>query len=696
MRKTNYTIFFSFLGMMFLVFSCQSEKKEKSNYTSTTEFEIKAEAFSLAIDQMMRVKITPTSTDVKPIMSDFQSTDYVVINNEKVEHFELDNIQTQDAKDKRGDGKKWVVNGKNKKHNIEKITTYQFFQQTPNFIFTQTEFINHADERKIINSWNTNHIALQNNQDAPPYYAFQGSSTSARSDWIRQVDTFYYDKNFMGMNNSDYGGGIPVVDLWRPDVGVAIGHTELTPKLVSFPTELKGINEDASIRMAEEFDYPTWFESGDNWKTINSFYTVHQGDYYNTLSKYSSLMITLGIEMVPSEEAAYEPIWCAWGYERNFTKKEVLGTLDKVKELGIKWAVVDDGFQVAEGNWNLNPKKFPRGNIEMKEIVDAIHKKGLKAKIWWTPLAADPGSKVLKEDPKSIIYTDEWAPQFITWWDSYYLSPTNPHTQKHTKEVINLFMKEWGFDGLKMDGQHMNAVPPDHNPEAGIDDPNLATEKLPAFFKMIYDEARALKPNAVLENCPCGTCMSFYNMPSMNQAVSSDPLSSWQIRHKGKTYKALIPHTAYYGDHVELSDNANDFATSLGIGAVLGTKFTYPKDNPTASESFLLTPEKEKKWKHWFGLYNEHMISKGNYLGNLYDIGYDKPEAHVIEKDGKLYYAFYADSWNDRVKFKGLDASKSYTIFDYVNDKNLGTLKAGENSISLSFSKNLLVQLISD
>ena len=45
-------------------------------------------------------------------------------------------------------------------------------------------------------------------------------------------------------------------------------------------------------------------------------------------------------------------------------------------------------------------------------------------------------------------------------------------------------------------------------------------------------------------------------MPYMNQAVASDPKSSWQVRHKGKTIKALMgPSAAYAGDHVELSDD---------------------------------------------------------------------------------------------------------------------------------------------
>ena len=40
------------------------------------------------------------------------------------------------------------------------------------------------------------------------------------------------------------------------------------------------------------------------------------------------------------------------------------------------------------------------------------------------------------------------------------------------------------------------------------------------------------------------------------------------------------------------------------------------------------------------------MLSRGEYLGDLYDIGFDRPESHAIRKDGQMYYAFYARHWN--------------------------------------------------
>ena len=45
----------------------------------------------------------------------------------------------------------------------------------------------------------------------------------------------FKQENFLGMNATDYGGGTPVADVWRRDIGIAVGHLEHAPKLVSLP-----------------------------------------------------------------------------------------------------------------------------------------------------------------------------------------------------------------------------------------------------------------------------------------------------------------------------------------------------------------------------------------------------------------------------------------------------------------------------
>ncbi len=137
------------------------------------------------------------------------------------------------------------------------------------------------------------------------------------------------------------------------------------------------------------------------------------------------------------------------------------------------------------------------------------------------------------------------------------------------------------------------------------------------FFKAIYETALSINPNAVIQICPCGTSYSFYNLHYMNQTVASDPTSSWQIRLKGKTLKALMgSNSPYFGDHVELSDEKSDFASTVGVGGIVGTKFTYPTDR-LEHKDHLLTSEKEIIWKKWLDIYNDNLLSKADYKGEL-------------------------------------------------------------------------------
>jgi len=213
------------------------------------------------------------------------------------------------------------------------------------------------------------------------------------------------------------------------------------------------------------------------------------------------------------------------------------------------------------------------------------------------------------------------------------------------------------------------------------------------LFKAIYETAKSIKPNAVIEFCPCGDVMNFYHMPYANQFVSSDPTSSWQVRLKGKVYHALMPQTAYFGDHVELTDTKEDFASQIGIGAVPGTKFIYPATGVKSKDENLLTPEKQKLFEHWLNIYNDKMLSKGIYHGELYDLGYDHPETHCIEKDGAFYYAFFNPNFNGTVELRGLNAAKKYAVIDYVNNKTFGTLEGSKPQLTVNFKQSLLIEV---
>jgi alpha-galactosidase len=85
------------------------------------------------------------------------------------------------------------------------------------------------------------------------------------------------------------------------------------------------------------------------------------------------------------------------------------------------------------------------------------------------------------------------------------------------------------------------------------------------------------------------------------------------------------------------------------------------------------------------------MLPTGIYRGELYDIGFDKPEAHVVEKSGRLYYAFYAPAWSGDIALRGL-AAASYRIRDYINDRDLGVVTKDRNHLNVKFEQHLLLE----
>jgi alpha-galactosidase len=498
----------------------------------------------------------------------------------------------------------------------------------------------------------------------------------------------FQQENFLGMNASDYGGGTPIVDVWRRDVGIAVGHVEPRPRLVSLPVSMP---DSAHARIAVNFQRPVSLEAGQSFHTFRTFVAVHQGDYFRTLADYRRFMMKQGFQTAAAPDSAFDPIWCAWGYGRLFRLEQVYDTLPTVKRLGFVWVTLDDGWQNNIGDWALNPKKFPRGDADMKAFVDRIHQEGFRAQLWWSPLSAVLNSELLKDHPDYELKNRDGSKRKISWWNSYYLCPADRRVVEYHKALVRKILVEWGFDGVKLDGQHMNGVPACYNPAHHHERPEESVEALPDFFRVIYDTAQAVKPGSLVEFCPCGTAYSFFTMPHFNMSVASDPGSSFQVRSKAKTLKALMGDTVpFFGDHVELSDGADDFASTVGVGGVVGTQFVLPAlaDKKSTSD---LTPAREKEFEKWLRIYRDKMLSQGQYVGGLYDIGFDVPEAHVIRKDQTMYYAFYAKHWKGPIELRGLD-DRNYSVVDYVNGRPLGTLSGKNAHLMVEFSKHLLVE----
>jgi alpha-galactosidase len=541
-------------------------------------------------------------------------------------------------------------------------------------------------------------------------WSFHGGAAEWGEDEMLPLTSGFRRANVLGAQlPNGLGGGVPVVAFWTATVGTAIGHLEPVPEPASLPVT---VEPDGRVAISLVAEAGRALAPGEAYTAPRSFLAVFAGDFYEPLRLYSLARQREGWPIPRPSNAAYEPAWCGWGYEFDVTPAQMLGTIPKLKELGIPWATLDDRWFAGYGDWLPRPDTFPGDSI--RTMVDAFHREGIKVQVWWLPLGVEDGqgkygphpysmSDVVARHPDWLIL-DEKGQHARTARRLAALCPALPEVREYLRTLTERFVRDWGFDGHKLD--NIFSIPPCHNPAHHHSSPQDSLHSLGEAYKVIFETTRALKPDSVTQICPCGTPPNVAWLPYMDQAVTADPVGAAQVRRRIKMYKALLgPEAAVYGDHVELSEMkregrdwaevGTDFASTIGPGGVVGTKFTWPDYGPEKKAVFL-DADKESRWKKWIGLYNEKQLARGTFR-NLYVHGYDVPEAYAIAKDGRMHYAFFAPDaslpWQGRVELRGL-APGRYTVRDSVSGADLGTVDAARPSLRVSFTANLLVEAV--
>ena len=96
-----------------------------------------------------------------------------------------------------------------------------------------------------------------------------------------------------------------------------------------------------------------------------------------------------GLTKTTNNNEDYAVAWCGWGYEFGVTTKQMLDTIPKLKELGIHWATLDDGWFNNYGDWGPRLPTF--ANNAIPDMVKQFHDQGIKVQLWWLPLAVEDG-----------------------------------------------------------------------------------------------------------------------------------------------------------------------------------------------------------------------------------------------------------------------------------------------------------------
>ncbi len=673
---------------------------------------------------------------------------YAVVGRKTLDSFRLvkDGTKVRQIDTLHGKGQRLVLTSVDKKTlstPVYRTITYELYDAHPSSVLVRSYYYVLDPKAQIkIDRIVDAHMLLDSScAGGQTSHAFWSAQTCAeiREHFLMEITENFYRQNFTGFLESaegpgydpdyrggtevGYGGGFPMVYLWNKQMGVALGTVERDYVLCSLPVrahreEPVEINFEHQPRYALSITSPI----SSPQLMIGAF----GGDYFAPYQEYSSFLGEQGLTFPKGVKEAFEPSWCTYGYESEFTMDDVRGILPMLKEMGIRWVVLDDRWFDNDGDWMPRKDNFPGDTL--KNFVKELHDEGFKVMLWFIPgifTGHFDYAQWVKEHPRVLkeIYKHPWIKhsritrQHPEWTirdrngkiektkrATEYMCGALPEVIDYYREMMRRFFEDYDIDGLKMDALY--TVPPCYAPEHQHKDPMDSLKGIESIMRTIYEESIRIKPGAVLMLCPCGTPPTPTIMAYQNQAVTADPNSPWECRSYHKLMYAMIgPGAAIFGDHIEQISCCDNFASQVALGSAMGTRF-HPDGRDKEREQgyglYYVAPFDQKRvdvYKKWVSIYRKHKISKGDYV-NCYDIQHTSPESHLVAKGEKRYYSFFHDEkasrghplrFSGKVEFRCLDKGQRYRVYDYVNDVDMGTVEGPTGRMKVEFDDDLLV-----
>jgi alpha-galactosidase len=133
------------------------------------------------------------------------------------------------------------------------------------------------------------------------------------------------------------------------------------------------------------------------------------------------------------------------------------GNLIKLRYLDRQKPVVfqiDDGWEMAVGDWEINTARFPRG---LAPVAARIEEAGYIPGLWLAPFLVTRGSRIFSEKPEWVLregpHRKPLVAGFNHLWDKQYycLDISREDVLDYLERLIRRVIDEWGFRYLKLD-----------------------------------------------------------------------------------------------------------------------------------------------------------------------------------------------------------------------------------------------------
>ncbi|WP_327054049.1 alpha-galactosidase [Halomicrococcus gelatinilyticus] len=155
--------------------------------------------------------------------------------------------------------------------------------------------------------------------------------------------------------------------------------------------------------------------------------------------------------------------WCSWyHYFTDVTEGDVRETLDALDDWDapLDLVQVDDGYQVAFGDW----RTLDDGFEDVAGLVDDVRDAGHTPGLWVAPFYVQADSALAADHPEWLV-TDDGDPVDAgpRHGPMYALDTTHPGVLDWLRETFETVVDEWGFEYCKLDFLYAAALPGDRH-----------------------------------------------------------------------------------------------------------------------------------------------------------------------------------------------------------------------------------------
>jgi len=213
-------------------------------------------------------------------------------------------------------------------------------------------------------------LNAQHSPGSPAFWSYQSGSYENVQIGLFLCMSTSQQETISAWNASDYGGGTPIIDVWRRMLELP-STCRSPPRLISLPVSMP---DATHAKIAVHFKKAITLDPGES--VFNDSYICRStpGDYFAR----SPTIVVHDEAGIPDGDSSRrripEPFGAHGDMAGPFSRSRCT-THSHCQTLGFVWVTLDDGWQNNVGDWELDAKKFPRGDADIKALVDRIIRK---------------------------------------------------------------------------------------------------------------------------------------------------------------------------------------------------------------------------------------------------------------------------------------------------------------------------------